>query len=414
MDDRHDSAVGRGFKLNRRMSKIQRQPGQSVGIVLGSSDDEHIVTQIDATGPAYLSGVRVGDVITSVNTEDVTKLDHSVVVEMIAEGGTNLTFGLQRDGVEQQTGAAVSTKNPQSESLGITVVSGGAFENKTGVTRVDPNSPGERAGLQVGDVLMSVNGVDVTTMEHKNILALLSDANVDELAIGVQRGQEAVKASTSTALVLDLGVVVEKTSEGFIQVVEVFVNGAAEHAGIAAGDLVLVANNENLIKIKFKKAVEILRSEKYDDGTASLVTCSQPQLRMVVRGYQSRRPPPTHPVAYDVLLQRTSQGNGQLEPLGMGIVSETVGARAHCVSTVIEGGCAGRFGILQDDKVVQINGVSIVHLTHERALAMLKQTGMTFTLSIERDAALPAPPPTSRVNAPRTVLETKTFTEVEI
>jgi len=412
MDERSDSAVGFRPKLGRRLSKIQRSGNESIGIMLGSTDDHHVVTQIDESGPAFRNGVRIGDQINTINEVDVTSMEHAEVIKMITTGGSSLTFGLDRDGVEQQTGAATSTQNKNSEPLGITVVSGGAFNNQSGVTRVDPNSPGERAGLKVGDILMSVNGVSVEKMEHADVLALLSDSNTEELAIGVKRGQDEVKASTSTALVLDLGMVVERTSEGFIQVVEVFVNGAAEQAGVIAGDLLLETQGVNLIKIKFKKAVELLRAES-EDGLASLVTCNQPVVKQVIRGFQSRKPLTTTPTFYNVMVQRATQGSA-LEPLGMGIVTDTSGPKSHIVSTVIDGGCADRSGIRVNDKLVQINGEVVVQHNHERVLDMLKQTGLTFTLGIERDATLPGPPTASRVNAPRTVLETKSFTEVEI
>ena len=304
--------------------------------------------------------------------------------------------------------------NPaDDEPLGITLVTGGAFGEKTGVTRVDPNSPGERAGLQVGDVVTSINGSAVAGLSHPAILQLLKNSSAEELAIGVNRGQEVINAKSSTAMILDLGIVVEKTSEGFVQVIEAFINGAGESGGLHAGDLLLECDGSSLVKLKFRKSVEILRTATA--ATCNIVACPQPTLKTVVRGYQSRNPTAAGPPKfYTIQLARLSLGAGEVEPLAMGLLTEQNGPRGHTVSVVEPGGCADRGGILEGDKVVQVNGQNVIQLTHAHVLGLLKKSGMTFTVGIERPSNLPPPPAESQINGPRTVMETEHFTEVEI
>lgn len=406
-----------GIKRNRRLSQIVRKhPTQSIGIVLGSGDAGHIVTQVDEKGIAFASGVRTGDILTSINDRDVTSMPHNDVIDFIGNAGSELSFGLVRDGVNQMvSGGIVSdqeTAGPQ-EPLGISLVTGGAFGDRTGITRVDPYSPGFRAGLMVGDIITSVNGASVAGMSHQQILGMVKGSRPDELSIGVHRGQQEVTAATSTVMILDLGIVVERTAEGFVQVVEVFVNGAGEHAGLHVGDLLFECDGYSLVKLKLKRAAEILRSAVA--ATANLVVAPQPVVKEVIRGYQSlNQTSNVQPQFYTIQLSRLSLGNGEVESLAMGIVTEQQGPRGHTVSKVEKGGCADRSGILEGDRVTHVNGQSVVVLQHQRVLDLLKKSGMTFTIGIERPANLPAPPPTSQINGPRTVMETENFTELEM
>lgn len=406
------------YSRNRRVSQIQRRnPNESIGVVIGSGDSGHIVTQIDESGAAYASGVRIGDIITSINDVDVSQVSHKEVVQRIASAGINLELGLMRDGISQiisgQVHGTAKSGSGGDEPLGITLVTGGAFGEKTGVTRVDPNSPGERAGLHVGDIITSVNGVSVVGKSHHEVLQMVKNSSSEELAIGVARGQEQVTATSSSAMILDLGIVVEKTAEGFVQIIEVFVNGAGESGGLHVGDLIIDCDGYSLVKEKFKKSVNILRTVR--NSTASLVVCPQPMVRQIVRGYQSRNPTSgSPPQFYTIQLARVSLGAGEVESLGMGLVTEQQGPRGHKVSTVEPGGCADRGGVLEGDKLTHINGQSVIQLQHTQVLDMLKKSGMTFTIGIERSGNLPAPPAESQIDGPRTVMETEHFTEVEI
>lgn len=403
-----------GFARNRRVSQIRRSnPNESIGVVIGSGDSGHIVTQIDESAVAFKAGVRIGDIITSINDVDVSQVSHNEVIQRIGQAGAEVNLGLMRDGVSQIISGGISGGGGD-ESLGISLVTGGAFGDKTGVTRVDPNSPGERAGLQVGDIVTSVNGTPVAGMTHHQIVELVKSSSAADLAIGVSRGQENVTAASSTAMILDLGIVVEKTSEGFIQVIEVFVNGAGESGGLHTGDLILEVDGQSLIRKDFRKSIAALRSNN-TGAMANLIACPQPSLKQVVRGYQSRNQTGGGPPKfYTIQLNRLSLGGGDIEPLAMGLLTEQQGPRGHTVSVVEPGGCADRAGILEGDKVTHINGQTVIQLQHTQVLEMLKKSGMTFTLGIERPMNMPAPPPDSQINGPRTVMETQSFTEVEI
>lgn len=59
-----------------------------------------------------------------------------------------------------------------------------------------------------------------------------------------------VTAKTTSAMVLGLGMVVDLTTEGLIRVVECFISGAADTAGVRVGDIILAIDDHDLIKRK--------------------------------------------------------------------------------------------------------------------------------------------------------------------
>lgn len=84
--------------------------------------------------------------------------------------------------------------------------------------------------MQVGDIIKSVNGVSVEGLSHPEVIQLLKES-AENIAIDVMRGNEPVSAKTTSAMVLELGVVVERKDSGAIQVLECFVGGAADKIG---------------------------------------------------------------------------------------------------------------------------------------------------------------------------------------
>ncbi|MDH4273602.1 MAG: DegQ family serine endoprotease [Gammaproteobacteria bacterium] len=157
------------------------------------------------------------------------------------------------------------------------------------VAKVLPNSPGEKAGIQVGDVIVKFNGVDivdsselpplvgVTTIDKKVPVDIIRGGKSERLSvvIGELPPEDDIKLSSGSGTVEDdrLGIVVadltaemrqrmEQGTEGGVLVQQVN-NGAAAKAGVRRGDVIMMINNENITDAKqYKNLIKKLPTDK--------------------------------------------------------------------------------------------------------------------------------------------------------
>jgi Do/DeqQ family serine protease len=128
-----------------------------------------VVGSVDEGGPADKAGIKVGDIITQINGTRVD--DSNALRNRVASSapGSDIAVTIQRDGREQTVHAklvelaqdASATKSggtPESGTgrLGVTVAPSRNGKGLT-ITEVEPGSPADEAGLQSGDVILSVN-----------------------------------------------------------------------------------------------------------------------------------------------------------------------------------------------------------------------------------------------------------------
>jgi serine protease Do len=282
------------------------------------------VSSVEQGGPAQRSGLEPGDIVIGANDKALAGLDQ---LDQLARAGVlkNLLV------LDVNTGKAVrvpieltaatagkpqvnvppvavnapdapappaTIRNPApagtSKSLGISaepVMVG----KRTGmkVIRVEPGSPAQMAGIEVGDVIVAANGVPVTGVEvlsavlHKSgpslTLTVRDTRTGRDQPVGVKIGSpdasDAAPLPAGTPLPTDsgrkLGAVTELVFYDVnpaVKVTEIEPNSPAARAGIEPGDIITEANGTPVLHPKtldevVRKSAAVLKLQVVDPRT---------------------------------------------------------------------------------------------------------------------------------------------------
>ncbi len=151
-----------------------------------------LINQVEPGSPAEKAGLRQGDVVRSLNGQSVDGPDRFRALVAAASPGAEITLGILRDGKSETVKVTLGEqpanlagpgagRAPSEGTLrGITVQNLtpsirdqlGLPSNVRGVviSDLDPNSPAAMAGLQPGDVIMSINRHPVESVAEFNRL----------------------------------------------------------------------------------------------------------------------------------------------------------------------------------------------------------------------------------------------------
>ncbi|XP_030633965.1 Na(+)/H(+) exchange regulatory cofactor NHE-RF3 [Chanos chanos] len=182
-------------ELRPRLCLLKREEGQSFGFYLCQDKGfrGHKVQHVDLWSTACRSGLRDGDHILEVNGEFVDNKDHSAVVLRIQTSGLQLCLLVL---TAQEYELAVSngqdllalSRAHRGETcarprlchiikeadigLGIRIIPIEGEKGKYCVNPV-PESPAEKAGVRLGDRLIWINGVRVSTLTHSALAKMV-------------------------------------------------------------------------------------------------------------------------------------------------------------------------------------------------------------------------------------------------
>jgi serine protease Do len=163
-----------------------------------------IVTQVEANSPAAKAGLKVGDLISSLDGREISDASQLQVVVGQTHPGTTIKLQVMRDGkgmelpvTLEKMGARDKGEDESASSetgkprwgLGLGEITpdvrqqlrGGSDLKGAVVERVLPGSPADNAGLRPGDVILSVNRHDVQSV-----------ADVQKNLGSVPKGQDAL------------------------------------------------------------------------------------------------------------------------------------------------------------------------------------------------------------------------------
>ncbi|XP_026305518.1 protein scribble homolog isoform X3 [Piliocolobus tephrosceles] len=351
-------------------------------------DDEGIfISRVSEEGPAARAGVRVGDKLLEVNGVALQGAEHHEAVEALRGAGTAVQMRVWRERmVEPENAVTITPLRPEDDysprerrggglrlpllpaespgplrqrpvaglarserGLGFSIAGGkGSTPYRAGdagifISRIAEGGAAHRAGtLQVGDRVLSINGVDVTEARHDHAVSLLT------------------AASPTIALLL------EREAGGPLP------PSPPPHSSSLPTAAVAIASTSTT-------TTSITTATAGEPGLPSLAPSL---LAATLEG------------PYPVEEIRLPRAGG---PLGLSIVggsdhsSHPFGVQEPGVfiSKVLPRGLAARSGLRVGDRILAVNGQDMRDATHQEAVSALLRPCLELSLLVRRD---PAPP----------------------
>lgn len=219
-----------------RDDRPQNRSRPSVGLMISPLPDNSeqegvLVRQVAPNSPAAKAGIKKGDVITRVDSREVSDGDTLINVLARHKAGDKLRFHVVRDGQEKDMTVTLgqqstrdfgedergaekpggrSTDQRSTAFLGVQTVPiddlSSRMKKRFGVTgeeglvvvEVLPDSPAAKSGLRHGDVILSVNSKEISSQEQ--LRHLIHQAGIGKtLKMEVQRGNDTVDLQAKLA-----------------------------------------------------------------------------------------------------------------------------------------------------------------------------------------------------------------------
>jgi serine protease Do len=172
-----------------------------------------LVAQVDTNTPSTEAGIKVGDVITSFDGQNVINSQHFRFLIAATRPGMESTLGIWRGGrtmtIKVRLGdrskflEQASKEKPKpaeekrSRAWGLTVDTftkdmadqlGVSFVPGVIITDIVAGSAGDNSGLSTGDIILKIGGQDVTTADQYNALARKLEKSSTPTSFYIRRG----------------------------------------------------------------------------------------------------------------------------------------------------------------------------------------------------------------------------------
>nr|XP_045623571.1 uncharacterized protein LOC123773736 isoform X1 [Procambarus clarkii] len=320
----------------------RQETGFGFRIVGGTEEGSQVsIGHIVPGGAADQNGsVATADEIIGVDGEMVLGSSHHHVVQLMAAAATQgrVTLTLRRRthnptdlhnrSLEMQFPYDITVTRRENEGFGFVIISSVTKSGST-IGRIIEGSPAERCGrLNVGDRILSVNGVDIKTLHHGHIVNLIKESGYSvTLTIGAPRDDASSTTSNS-----------QRSSQGSMILAQATPVSAPQASGSPAHTSAQA------------------ESDAGDDGEY-----------------------------YGVELQRGTRGFGFSIRGGREFHNMPL-----FVLRIAENGPAAEDGKLKvGDQLMEINGRSTKDMTHADAIELIKQCGNSVSLMVKRGGKIP-------------------------
>jgi regulator of sigma E protease len=120
---------------------------------------------VETNSPAYAAGLKKGDLIREINHKKIANWKQ---LELTVGSSPNEELVIVFDRGKKEMATKLKVKPQTDYNLGY---AGFYWDHKTEIRTVNDNSPATIAGLEVGDVILAVNGTDVNYFEIGKIIS---------------------------------------------------------------------------------------------------------------------------------------------------------------------------------------------------------------------------------------------------
>jgi len=169
------------------------------------------IAYVEDGSPASKSGFMTGDKILSINGKPIANWEDLRAEIFINTLGENINLVLERNGKEEKLFVKRNII-PEDETQAMFLVPEGV---KPAIGEVLKNSPAEKSGMQVCDILLSIN--DIGLYSSKQATEIISSNIGKELKILVQRDKETLNINVTPGNDAKIGVAIATVFMGKTQ-----------------------------------------------------------------------------------------------------------------------------------------------------------------------------------------------------
>lgn len=157
-----------------RATLTKSESGFGFRIIGGSEEGRDVIVgSVVIGGVAHQDGtLKSGDAIISINDQNVVGASHQHVVQLMSQCGPSVSLLVRRQ--KDSDSFEVTLYREETEGFGFVIISCGLM---CLIGRIIDDSPAQRCQqIRVRDQIVAVNGVDITSMSHPDIVNMIKES----------------------------------------------------------------------------------------------------------------------------------------------------------------------------------------------------------------------------------------------